>query len=136
MRDLVTSLLKQRYRDETGAERPLTLEDIVVVAPFNAQVNLLRRHLPAGTRVGTVDKLQGQEAAVSIVSMTTSSGAEAPRGAEFLFSTNRINVAISRAKCLAIVVRSKHLLEMSPGSISDLLRLDVFARADGVSRTG
>ena len=129
---LVQSLLTQSLRDKTGVVRKFELDDLLVVAPFNAQVNLLRRRLPEGTRVGTVDKFQGQEAAVAIVSMATSNGADAPRGSEFLFNINRLNVAISRAQCLAILVRSKNLLEMSPGTIPDLMRLEGFARADEV----
>jgi predicted RecB family nuclease len=129
---LVQSLLRQAVRDKTGAVRPFTLKDVLVVAPFNAQVNLLRKHLPAGARVGTVDKFQGQEASVAIVSMATSNGANAPRGTEFLFNANRLNVAVSRAQCLAIIVRGKDLLELSPGSIEDLERLEGFARADAV----
>lgn len=127
---IFASLLTQSVRDEDGATRPVGLDDVLVVAPFNAQVNLLRKYLPAGARVGTVDKFQGQEAAVAIVSMATSNGAEAPRGSEFLFNLNRLNVAISRAQCLAILVRSSNLLELSPGSVADLERLDGFARAD------
>lgn len=129
---VVRSLLGQAVRDKTGAVRPFTLKDVLVVAPFNAQVNLLRKHLPAGARVGTVDKFQGQEASVAIVSMATSNGANAPRGTDFLFNINRLNVAVSRAQCLAIIVRGTDLLEMSPGSIEDLERLEGFARADAV----
>jgi uncharacterized protein len=73
------------------------------VAPYNVQVNLLKRVLPPGARVGTVDKFQGQEAEVVLVSMTTSSGDYLPRFMDFLYSKNRINVAISRARSLAIV---------------------------------
>ena len=128
--DLVKSLLAQSLRDKDGAVSKFELNDVVVVAPFNAQVNLLRRYLPEGTRVGTVDKFQGQEAAVAVISMATSNGAEAPRGSEFLFNMNRLNVAISRAQCLAILVRGTNLLEMSPRNIGDLERLEGFARAD------
>ena len=127
---IIQSLLAQSLRETDGTVRRVTLEDVLVVAPFNAQVNLLRRRLPKGARVGTVDKFQGQEACVAIVSMATSNGADAPRGTEFLFNTNRLNVAISRAQCLAILVRGRDLLEMSPNSIADLLRLDTFAHAD------
>ncbi len=127
---LVRSLLKQRFRDEKGAIRPLLLEDILIVSPFNMQVNALRQSLPNGARVGTVDKFQGQEAPVLIVSMATSHGDDAPRGTEFLFSRNRFNVAISRAQCLAIVVQSPRLLDVSAGSIEDLIRLNLFARAE------
>ena len=128
--ELVRSLLAQSLCNENGEVRPFALRDIVVVAPFNAQVNLLRRHLPPGTRVGTVDKFQGQEAAVAIVSMATSNGADAPRGSDFLFNANRLNVAISRAQSLAILVRGKDLLEMPLHTIADLRRLEGFARAD------
>jgi len=97
--------------DRDGVKRRLTVADVLVVAPYNLQVNLLRRVLPDDARVGTVDKFQGQEAAVSIVSMTTSSEDELPRNLEFLFSRNRLNVAISRARCLSIVVASPRLLD-------------------------
>ena len=119
---LVASLLSQ--------QRPLILDDILVVAPFNAQVNVLKRHLPEGARIGTVDRFQGQEAPVAIVSMAVSNGAEAPRGSEFLFSPNRLNVAVSRAQCLAVLVRGNNLLEMAPSGVDDLMRLEAFARAD------
>ena len=135
---LVASLLTQRLKDKDGTERPLRLEDILVVAPFNAQVNVLKRHLPEGARIGTVDSFQGQEAPVAIVSMAVSNGTDAPRGSEFLFSPNRLNVAISRAQCLAVLVRGSNLLEMDPKKVEDLERLEPFARADVIQgdRTG
>lgn len=108
--ELVSSLLKQRFRGKHGKEHPMTLNDILVVAPYNMQVNLLKQVLPAGTRVGTVDKFQGQEAEAVIVSMTTSSGEYLPRYIEFLYSKNRLNVAISRAKCLAIFIANPALM--------------------------
>lgn len=110
--ELLTSLLKQHYRDKAGDEHPITLNDILVVAPYNMQVNLLRQVLPEGARVGTVDKFQGQEAEVVIVSMTTSSGEYLPRFIEFLYSKNRLNVAISRAKCLALFIANPALLSI------------------------
>jgi len=111
--DLVENLLTQRYRDKHGVEHPITLEDILVVAPYNMQVNLLKKTLPEGARVGTVDKFQGQEAEVVIVSMATSSGDYLPRFIEFLYSKNRLNVAISRAKCLAIFIANPALMAIS-----------------------
>lgn len=108
--ELVNSLLKQRYRDKKGQEHPLTLNDILVVAPYNMQVNLLKKMLPEGARVGTVDKFQGQEAEAVIVSMATSSGEYLPRFIEFLYSKNRLNVAISRAKCLALFIANPALM--------------------------
>jgi uncharacterized protein len=118
---LVEELLRGRYakadrgdadgEDADGLD-PLRPEDIMVVAPYNAQVRCLREHLPDGVRIGTVDKFQGQEAAVCFFSMATSSGEEIPRNLEFLFSRNRLNVAVSRARCLAVLVCSPELLHI------------------------
>jgi uncharacterized protein len=116
-----------------GKESPVTLEDILIVAPYNLQVNLLKQLLPQGAQVGTVDKFQGQEAAVVIVSMTTSKGVEAPRGTEFLFNPNRFNVAVSRAQCLALVVHGSELLDGAWTKIDDLRRLNLFAHAEAVA---
>ena len=96
--------------DKDRARRPLTLNDILVVAPYNAQVATLRSALPDGARAGTVDKFQGQEAPVVIYSMATSTPDEAPRGMEFLYSLNQLNVATSRARCVAAIVASPALL--------------------------
>lgn len=98
------------FRGRDGRARPLTPEDILVVAPYNAQVAALKRSLPEGVRVGTVDKFQGKEAPVLIYSMTSSSAEDAPRGLEFLYSRNRLNVAVSRAQALCFVVGSPELL--------------------------
>lgn len=125
---LMTRLLTGRIREVDGSERALTLNDVLVVAPYNAQVNLLKTRLPKGASVGTVDKFQGQEAPVVIVSMATSEGSEAPRGTEFLFNRNRLNVAISRAQCLAIMVCGENLLRVVAGNVEDLPRLDLVAR--------
>ena len=88
----------------------------MVVTPYNSQVRCLRAKLEArglaDVPVGTVDKFQGQEAAVCFFSMATSSGAELPRNLEFLFSRNRLNVAVSRARCLAVLVCSPELLHV------------------------
>jgi uncharacterized protein len=110
IKELVESLLHQKYRDKNGDERLMTLDNLLVVAPYNMQVNLLKQVLPEGTRVGTVDKFQGQEAEVVIISMVTSSGDYLPRFISFLYSKNRMNVAISRAKCLALLVANPALL--------------------------
>jgi predicted RecB family nuclease len=110
--DLVGDLLRGQYFRMDGTSGPLMLEEIMVVAPYNAQVRCLRAALPEGVRVGTVDKFQGQEAAVCLFSMATSSGEEIPRNLEFLFSRNRLNVAVSRARCLAVLVCCPALLEV------------------------
>jgi len=111
IRSTIEKLVSGKWTDKTGETRPLTSEDIIVVAPYNAQVNALQDALPSEIRVGTVDKFQGQEAPVCLVSMTASSIDETPRGMEFLFSLNRINVAVSRAKALALVFGSPRLRE-------------------------
>ncbi|HTM34632.1 MAG TPA: TM0106 family RecB-like putative nuclease [Vicinamibacterales bacterium] len=98
--------------DEQGASHRLTGRDIKVVAPFNAQVNRLSERLAEfAIEVGTVDRFQGQEAAIVIYSMTTSDPDDAPRGMEFLYSLNRLNVATSRARCAVFVVCSPRLLQ-------------------------
>ena len=84
---------------------------MLVITPYNAQVKALGEVLP-GFRIGTVDKFQGQEAPISIYSMATSFPEEAPRGMEFLYSLNRLNVATSRAQCLTLVVASPDLLRV------------------------
>lgn len=109
---LVRAMLegKTTWVDRDGQEKLITLENIVIITPYNAQVFEIQQCLP-GARVGTVDKFQGQEAAVSIYSTATSSHADAPRGMEFLYSLNRLNVATSRAKCVTIVVGSPRIFE-------------------------
>lgn len=96
--------------DREGREKPITLDDIVIITPYNAQVFEIQQCLP-GARAGTVDKFQGQEAPVAIYSTATSSHADAPRGMEFLYSLNRLNVATSRAKCVSILVGSPQIFE-------------------------
>ncbi len=85
--------------------------DILVVAPYNAQVAALAQRVPEEVRVGTVDKFQGQEAPVVIYSMTSSSAQDAPRGMSFLYNPNRLNVATSRARCACILAAARRLLE-------------------------
>lgn len=99
-----------RWTDRKGVEHPITLNEILIIAPYNAQVLEIQRRLP-GARVGTVDKFQGQEAPIAIYSLATSSHEDAPRGMEFLYSLNRLNVATSRARCLSILVGSPRVFE-------------------------
>ncbi|WP_442543369.1 TM0106 family RecB-like putative nuclease [Arthrobacter sp. KN11-1C] len=115
---------------ESSGERPLAEKDILVVAAYNAQVQLIQHELRAaglrGVRVGTVDKFQGQEAPVVIVSMAASAAAEVPRGMEFLLSRNRINVAVSRGQWRAVVVRSPELSNYLPTRPEGLEQLGGF----------
>ncbi|MBZ9864218.1 TM0106 family RecB-like putative nuclease [Mesorhizobium sp. CA15] len=116
----MSRLVGNVFRDRDGRQRRITLDDLLVVAPYNAQVNALKRVLPAGARVGTVDKFQGQEAPVCLISMTSSSYEEIPRGVDFLFSLNRINVAVSRAQVLALVFASPKLLDIPCSNIHEM----------------
>src|ERR1700722_3457585 len=113
IRKIITSLAASGvdwYRTTTTKKRVM-IEDVLVVAPYNAQVSDLLTALPNGARVGTVDKFQGQEAPVVIFSLTTSTPEDAPRGMEFLYSLNRFNVATSRAQTAVIVVGNPRLFE-------------------------
>ncbi|MCP4306935.1 MAG: TM0106 family RecB-like putative nuclease [bacterium] len=122
----VQSLLGRNWTDKDGFTRPITTADMMVVAPYNDQVRLLRRHLWAdpmtqGIEVGTVDKFQGRQAPVVFFTMTSSSADEMPRGTEFLFSRNRLNVAISRAQCTAYLVCTEELLNSRAKTVEDML---------------
>jgi uncharacterized protein len=111
---LIEDLLSKgsTWTNKDGKISNLGLEDILIVAPYNAQVSALRKKLGPGARIGTVDKFQGQEAPIVFYSMTTSSPEDAPRGMEFLYSLNRFNVAISRARCVAVLVASPALFQV------------------------
>ncbi|MDA1004197.1 MAG: AAA domain-containing protein, partial [Chloroflexi bacterium] len=111
---LIAELLRShaQWVDHNGQMHTLEAKDVLVITPYNAQVRELLDVVPDGVRVGTVDKFQGQQAPLAIYSMATSSADEAPRGMEFLYSLNRLNVATSRAKCVAAVVASPDLLRV------------------------
>jgi uncharacterized protein len=113
---------------ENGAERALGYGDFIVVAPYNAHVRCLREKLPEAVRVGTVDKFQGQEASVVFFSMASSSGENVPRGLDFLFSRNRLNVAVSRARCLAYVVANPRLLETECKTVDQMRLVNALCR--------
>lgn len=113
--------------DRDGEEQAITLNEILIIAPYNAQVFELQDRLP-GARIGTVDKFQGQEAPVVIYSMTTSSHADAPRGMEFLYSANRLNVATSRAKCICVLVAAPALFEAECRTPDQMRLANAFCR--------
>jgi uncharacterized protein len=96
--------------DREGQQKPVALDDIIIITPYNAQVFEIQQRLP-GAHIGTVDKFQGQEKPIAIYSTATSSRADAPRGMEFLYSLNRLNVATSRAKCISIIIASPELFK-------------------------
>jgi uncharacterized protein len=116
-----------RWIDDEGHERPVGWEDVVIVAAYNAQVGEIRKLIPEA-RVGTVDKFQGQEAPISIYSMASSSAEDAPRGMTFLYSRHRLNVATSRARCIALVVASPGLLRVVARSPEEMRLANALAR--------
>jgi uncharacterized protein len=121
----IERLVGTNWTNEKGDKKFLTAEDFMVVAPFNDQVRAIRDRLNAevltrNVAVGTVDKFQGREAAVVFFSMTTSAGEDISRGADFLFSRNRLNVAISRARCLAYLVCTEELLNTRARNVEDM----------------
>jgi uncharacterized protein len=124
----IEELLGTEYTDAAGVARPLGVDDVLVVTPYNAQVRALRRTVPDGVRVGTVDKFQGQEAPVVLVSLASSSGEEAPRGLSFVFNPNRINVATSRAQCRVELVCSPRLLDADCKTVSEMRLANALCR--------
>jgi predicted RecB family nuclease len=127
---LVDGLLRAgtTWTDKKGKTLKLRLEDVLIVAPYNAQVSALAQRLPAGARVGTVDKFQGQEAPIVFYSMATSAPEDAPRGMEFLYSSNRLNVAISRARCIAVIVASPALFQIQGKTPRQIELANAFCR--------
>ena len=121
----ILSMLGTSWVNERGEAEVLRVDHFMVVAPYNDQVNLLRRrfdadHRLAGVPVGTVDKFQGREAPIVFFTMTTSTGEDISRGPEFLFSRNRLNVAVSRARCLAYLVCTENLLNTRARTIEEM----------------
>ena len=116
----IERLVGHTFTDVARDPRPIDYGDVMVVAPYNAQVRLLRERLPARVEVGTVDKFQGREAVVVFYSMASSSGEDVPRGLDFLMSRNRLNVAVSRSQCLAYVACSPRLLEVDCRTVEHL----------------
>ncbi|GAB3632469.1 TM0106 family RecB-like putative nuclease [Microbacterium shaanxiense] len=135
---IVRDLLGREVAEADAAPRPLTEADIIVVAPYNAQKQLVIDALAAagltGVPVGTVDNFQGKEAVVSITTLAASSGRDAPRGPEFLLLQNRLNVAISRAQVAAYLIHSPALLDDLPRTPEGVARMSAFARLVGADR--
>jgi uncharacterized protein len=114
--------------DQQGRERSIGWKDVLIVAPYNAQVGAIQRRLPPEARVGTVDKFQGQEAPISLYSLTTSTPELAPRGMDFLYSRHRLNVATSRARGVAIVVAAPDLLRVRARTPEQMRLANAFCR--------
>jgi predicted RecB family nuclease len=131
-------LLDGRFTDSDYTTRQLEPRDILVVTPYNAQVSMIRRAFQkrgVTVSVGTVDKFQGQEAPVVFFSMATSSGEDIPRSLDFLFSRNRLNVAISRAQCLAVVVASPRLLDVECRTVDQMKLVNALCKFVAMSQS-
>ncbi len=130
VRTLYHGLLGRLYTGKDGTTRPLTVEDFLFIAPYNAQVRALQAALPDRARVGSVDKFQGQEAPVCILSLCSSYGEYGSRGLAFILDRNRINVAISRAQCLAVVVADPRIAGAIPGSLGEMKLINLLCKLD------
>lgn len=125
---IYNELCGREYTDRDGKTQTLGLDDFLFIAPYNAQVVRLRERLPEKARVGSVDRFQGQEAPVCILSLCSSVGEYGSRGLSFILDQNRINVAISRAQCLAVVVADPRIASDSAGSIKEMKLLNLFCK--------
>ena len=131
--EVIKNLLKDMIGlefDDQGETRKLTIDDFLIISPYNTQVNLLISKLEESKfinpRVGTIDKFQGQQAPITIISMTSSDSDALPRNKEFFFSRNRLNVAISRAQVASIILFNPNLLDSSPKNIDQIKLMNNF----------
>ena len=129
VKDLMQQLIGSDF-DDNGKKRKLTVDDFLIISPYNTQVNLLISKLEEAKiknpRVGTIDKFQGQEAPITIISMTSSDNDSLPRNKEFFFSRNRLNVAISRAQVVSIILFNPKLLDSSPNNLDHIKLMNNF----------
>ncbi len=126
---MIKNIIGKNCKDSgTSKERKINLEDILIVAPFNMQVNNLARNLPKESQVGTIDKFQGQEAKIVFISMTSSDPENLPRHKEFFFSRNRLNVAVSRAQCSTVILFNPNLLNASCSKINEMKLVNNFCK--------
>ncbi len=126
--DAIRELLGTPLATVDGTTRPLRADDVLVVAPYNAQVRTLRSRLPDGVAVGTVDRFQGQQAPVVVVSMASSTAEDAPRGIGFAFDSHRFNVATSRAQCRAVLASTAALLDVNCRTIAQMRLVSAVCR--------
>ena len=126
IKKIVDGFIGQDYFDGKK-NRKITIKDILIISPYNAQVNLIGFNLKnKEARVGTIDKFQGQEAPITIISMTSSDPENLPRNKEFFFSRNRLNVAISRAQCISIILFNSNLLKFAPKTVDHVKLINNF----------
>jgi uncharacterized protein len=126
IKKLVNELLGRIFTNKKGEQKSIGWEDMLFLAPYNHQVNKLQKSLGENAKVGSVDKFQGQEAPIVFLSMCASDASESPRGINFLFDKHRLNVAISRAQCLAIVVANPNLSQITASSVEQLSLVNIF----------
>ena len=128
VKDFYNRLLGSTFLDDKNTQKKMNEEDILVVAPYNVQVNYLKSILPKGAKVGTIDNFQGQEAPATIISMTTSDPESLPRNIDFFFSRNRLNVAVSRSQCLSIVIINKKIMQLACKKIEHIHLVNTFMK--------
>ena len=128
IKEIISEVLGRTYVDKENGERAVTLQDVLVVAPYNHQVNLLKQALGDKAKIGTVDKFQGQEAPIVILSMCASNAADSSRGIDFLLNKHRLNVAISRAQALAVVVAGEQLVDQVGGTLQAIKLANLFVK--------
>ena len=128
VKDFYNRLFGSTFLDEENIKKRMNEADILVVAPYNVQVNYLKSILPKEARVGTIDKFQGQQAPATIISMTSSDAESLPRNVDFYFSRNRLNVAVSRSQCLSIVIMNKKILEINCKKVEHIKLVNIFMK--------
>ena len=131
VKNIYQKLINKKWRDRNNEITKISSKDILVISPFNAQVNLIKQSLGEDAKVGTIDNFQGQEAPIVIISYVSSNPENIPRGSDFFFDFRRLNVSLSRAKSLAIIIFNKELLEYHCNTVEDMERLNFFCRITG-----
>ena len=128
IKKIMDQVMGCKFIDFDKTERKISIDDILIVSPFNAQVNFLKARLNKGARCGTIDKFQGMEAPITIISMTSSSVDDLPRNKKFFFNRNRLNVAISRAQCSSVILLNPKLLESAPNDYEEFKLMNYFQK--------
>ena len=126
--NIYKKLINKKWINRNLEKSLISNKDLLVISPFNAQVNLLKEHLPPNSQIGTIDNFQGQEAPIVIISYTSSDPESIPRGSDFFFDFRRLNVSLSRAKCIGIIILNNKLLNYHCSTIEDMERLNYFCK--------
>ena len=128
IKKIIDQLIGSEFTDFDKSKRKINVDDILIVSPYNVQVNFLKERLIKGIRCGTIDKFQGMEAPIVIISMTSSSVEDLPRNKKFFFNRNRLNVAISRAQCASIILINPKLLESPLADLEEFKLINNFQK--------